>query len=167
MLSSLSPNTGPPAGGNLVTINGTNLEGATFRFGTATAGIVSASSTQVTVRAPAGTGTQEVRATASGLTSGPLFYTYAISSAPKITSVTPGTAWENLSATITLKTDQFLPASGVRFNGSAVNFTQSGRPSRSTPRPAEGHLPDRGHVPERAAGDPRRSRSSLVHLAQG
>lgn len=127
VLSSLSPNTGPPAGGNLVTINGTNLEGATFRFGTATAGIVSASSTQVTVRAPAGTGVQEVRATASGLTSSPLSYTYAISSAPKITSVTPGTAWENLSARITVKTDQLLSASGVRFNGSAVNFTQSGQ----------------------------------------
>ncbi len=126
VLSSLSPNTGPPAGGNLVTITGTGLDGATVRFGSATAGVVSASSTQLTVRAPAGNGTVEVRATSpAGLLSAPLSYTYAISSGPRITSVSPGTAWENLSARITLTLDTSFGVSAVRFGGAAVNFTQS------------------------------------------
>ncbi len=71
-------------------------------------------------------GTVEVRATSpAGLLSAPLSYTYAISSGPRITSVSPGTAWENLSARITLTLDTSFGVSAVRFGGAAVNFTQS------------------------------------------
>ena len=53
-ISSLSPTSGPAAGGNQVTINGTNLQPVTtVKFDTTSASIVSKSATKIIVTAPA------------------------------------------------------------------------------------------------------------------
>jgi hypothetical protein len=53
-VTSVSPNTGPTAGGNTVTINGTGfVTGATVKFGTTAATAVTlVSGTQLTAKAP-------------------------------------------------------------------------------------------------------------------
>ncbi|MCC9312493.1 IPT/TIG domain-containing protein, partial [Kitasatospora sp. RB6PN24] len=54
VLSSLNPASGPTSGGNTVTLNGSNLSGATLvKFGANPATILSDTGTQITVTAPA------------------------------------------------------------------------------------------------------------------
>ena len=66
----LSPTSGEAGGGNSVTINGTNLEGATaVYFGSARATITSDTWGAVTAKAPAGSGTVDVTVTTAGGTS--------------------------------------------------------------------------------------------------
>jgi len=81
-VSSVSPNSGPTAGGTAVTITGTNFAtGATVTFGgTAATNVVVVSSTSITATTPAGSaGAVTVTVTVSGqsgsLTSG---FTYAV-----------------------------------------------------------------------------------------
>ncbi len=63
-LSSISPASGPPSGGNPVTITGTNLTGAiTVNFGGVAAPATVLSSTQVYAHAPAGSGSVSVTVT--------------------------------------------------------------------------------------------------------
>ena len=63
-VTSLSPMTGPLAGGTLVTINGTGLTGATaVDFGPAAGAIVSITSSVVTAYSPAGIGIVDVTVT--------------------------------------------------------------------------------------------------------
>ncbi|HEX5762693.1 MAG TPA: IPT/TIG domain-containing protein, partial [Solirubrobacterales bacterium] len=71
-ITDVDPDQGPTAGGNSVTITGTNLQDATFDFGAnpATAVSVNPGGTSATMNAPAGqTGTVEVTATTTGGTS--------------------------------------------------------------------------------------------------
>jgi hypothetical protein len=61
IVTAVSPSTGPPAGGNRVTLTGLQLAGATsVEFGTKAATIDSGSPTSVTVAAPAGKGVVDV-----------------------------------------------------------------------------------------------------------
>src|SRR4029077_11835560 len=70
-VDSLQPTCGPPDGGTMVTITGTNLTSdATVAFGAAAAGGVTVdSTTQITAISPPGTGTVDVRVTTAGGTS--------------------------------------------------------------------------------------------------
>ena len=72
-VTSVSPSTGPPAGGTAVTVSGTNLTGATaVNFGNTavTTGIVvNGGGTSLTVTSPAGTGTVDVTVIGPGGTS--------------------------------------------------------------------------------------------------
>lgn len=67
-ITSLSPNHGPAAGGTTVTITGTNFVGVTsVLFGTTNAtNVTVVSATEITVTAPAGTGTVRVKVNAAG-----------------------------------------------------------------------------------------------------
>jgi hypothetical protein len=67
-ITSLSPNHGPSGGGNTVTINGTNFVGvSSVLFGTTNAtNVTVVSATQITVTAPAGSGTVQVTVKAAG-----------------------------------------------------------------------------------------------------
>ena len=60
-VSSVSPNSGPVAGGTAVTITGTNFAaGATVKFGaTAATNVVVVSSTSITATTPAGSGSSD------------------------------------------------------------------------------------------------------------
>ena len=73
-ISSLSPTTGPAAGGTIVTINGTNFTGVTaVKFGATAATIVTKSATKLTARAPAhAAGTVDVQVTTPLGTSTPV-----------------------------------------------------------------------------------------------
>jgi Cellulase (glycosyl hydrolase family 5)/IPT/TIG domain len=69
-VTSVSPNSGLPAGGTSVTISGTNFTGATaVKFGTTAATFTFNSATQITATSPAGTGTVDVTVTAPSGTS--------------------------------------------------------------------------------------------------
>ncbi|GAT62568.1 beta strand repeat-containing protein [Paludibacter jiangxiensis] len=70
-VTSISPPSGPLAGGRSVTITGTNLSGATaVKFGTSTASITSNTSTQIVATSPAGAaGTVDITVTTAGGTS--------------------------------------------------------------------------------------------------
>jgi hypothetical protein len=67
-VTSVSPNSGLPAGGASVTISGTNFTGASVvKFGTTAAATFSVgSATQITATSPAGTGTVDVTVTTPG-----------------------------------------------------------------------------------------------------
>jgi hypothetical protein len=74
VVSAVSPDIGPAAGGTVVTISGTNFSttpgGTVFTFGTAVAtGVGCSSSTACTATTPAGSGVVDVLATANGRTS--------------------------------------------------------------------------------------------------
>ncbi|WP_227997805.1 IPT/TIG domain-containing protein [Nocardia australiensis] len=77
-LTSVSPTQGPFAGGNTVTLTGTNLTGVTaVRFGgTAATSFVVVSDTQITAVAPAGSGIVQITVTAPGGTSNGETYIY-------------------------------------------------------------------------------------------
>ncbi|WP_229797587.1 putative Ig domain-containing protein [Jeongeupia chitinilytica] len=70
-VSSVSPNSGPTAGGTSVTISGTGFNGATaVKFGATNAGSVSVNSdTSITATSPAGSGTVDITVTTPGGTS--------------------------------------------------------------------------------------------------
>ncbi|MGA6206400.1 IPT/TIG domain-containing protein [Nocardia testacea] len=77
-LTAIAPASGPPAGGNNVTLTGTGFTGPlTVRFGNTATVFTVDSSTQITAVAPAGSvGTVQVTVTGSGGTSNGLGYTY-------------------------------------------------------------------------------------------
>jgi hypothetical protein len=77
-LTAISPTSGPVAGGNSVTITGTEFSGPlTVQFGTTATTFTVDSTTQITAMAPAGaTGTVQVTVAGSGGTSNGLAYTY-------------------------------------------------------------------------------------------
>jgi len=70
-VTSVSPKSGPTAGGTSVTISGMNFTGATaVKFGTAAGtGVVVTSATSITATSPAGTGTVNVTVTTPAGTS--------------------------------------------------------------------------------------------------
>jgi hypothetical protein len=73
VVNSVSPNSGVPGGGTVVTITGTGFTGATaVMFGTssATSVAVNASGTSITATSPPGTGTVDITVTTPGGTSG-------------------------------------------------------------------------------------------------
>ena len=126
-VTNLSPNAGPNAGANTVTITGTNFTGASaVDFGgTSATGYTVVNATTITATAPAGTGTVNVRVTTVGGTSANTAaddYTYY--AAPTITSISPmsGPAPGGTSVTITGTGFTGLSgASAVQFGG--VNAT--------------------------------------------
>ena len=89
-LTSLNPTTGPTAGGTTVTIDGTNLGGASsVTFGGTAATITANTSSQITVTTPAGAAgaVNVVVTTVGGSATLPSGYTYG--AAPTITSLSP------------------------------------------------------------------------------
>jgi hypothetical protein len=88
-ITSVSPTSGPAAGGTAVTINGANFTGATVNFGSAPASITSNTGTQMTVIAPPGSGTVDVIVTNAGGSSGTSAadrFTYTTSAPPSNSS---------------------------------------------------------------------------------
>ena len=123
-VTSVNPNSGPPAGGTSVTITGNNFTGATaVKFGGNAAGSFTVNSaTQITAASPAGTGTVDVTVTTPGGTSatgaGDQF-TYG--SAPAVTSVSPNTGPPGGGTSVTITGANFTGATAVRFGGTAAS----------------------------------------------
>lgn len=104
-VTSISPASGPAAGGTAVTINGSNFSGATaVTFGaTAASGFTVNSASQITATAPGGTGTVDVRITTSGgtsTTSAADQFTFISTVAPSITA-NPSNQTANAGGTAT------------------------------------------------------------------
>lgn len=144
VVNSLSPNSGPEAGGNLVTVIGSALDSTTVTIGGVNAPVVERGSTRIVVQVPRGTGTQKLVVSGPPKVSTPVNYTYTRAAAPAITSISPGSAPELFGTRITLSGTALTPANAVTFNGTAVSFTQSGgQISFDAPGLAKGTYPIR------------------------
>ncbi|MDN2715587.1 IPT/TIG domain-containing protein [Janthinobacterium sp. SUN120] len=123
VVSSISPTSGPAAGGTTVTISGTNFSGATaVTFGgSAASGFTVNSATQITATAPAGTGTVDVRVTTAGGTSATSAndqFTYV--GAPVVSSISPTSGPAVGGTTVTISGTGFGSATAVTFGGTAA-----------------------------------------------
>ncbi len=126
-VSAVNPSLGPTAGGNTVTITGTNfVAGATVDFGAnAATSVEVGSSTKLTTVAPAGSyGTVDVTVgTADG--------TSAISSAdhyaygqPSVSAVSPGSGPGNGGQSVTITGSNFATGATVQFGAAAATAVQ-------------------------------------------
>ena len=122
----VSPSTGPVAGGNTVTITGTGLTLTTaVRFGSAAAtGVTVVSDNQITVHAPAGTGTVAVTVTTPGGTSlpgvGSPSYTYL--ALPVINALGPAQGPASGGTAVTITGSNLGLTRSVLFGGIAAPF---------------------------------------------
>ena len=127
-LATVSPNEGPTAGGQTVTLTGANFRaGMQVSFGsTAATGLVVVSPTEATVVTPAhAVGAVGVTVTTPGGTSTPSTYTYVV--LPVLVSVTPDNGPVGGGTTVTLAGSGFRSGMQVRFDG-ALAFLVSVNP---------------------------------------
>ncbi|MGK5068778.1 IPT/TIG domain-containing protein [Janthinobacterium sp. RT4P48] len=123
-VTSISPTTGPAAGGNTVIITGTGFSTATaVTFGaTAAPGYTVNSATQITATAPAGSaGTVDVRVTSTGGTSATSAadqYTYV--AAPVVSSISPTSGPTTGGTTVTITGSGFSGTTAVTFGATAA-----------------------------------------------
>jgi hypothetical protein len=143
-VTSLSPTGGSSAGGNIVTINGTNLApGAAVKFGTTASSSVSfVSATQLKAKAPAhALGIVHVTVTTPGGTSTATNadrYAYA---APTVTSVSPNAGSTAGGNTVTIGGTNFVAGMTVRFaatTSTAVTFVSATQVKAKAPARAAG-----------------------------
>jgi len=126
-VTAVSPDSGPVAGGEQVTITGTGLTGATtVHFGTATAAIAAGGTdTSLTVTTPVGTaGPVHVTVTTDGGTSAESDadqYTYLAK--PTVTALSPKTGPAAGGTTVTVTGTNLASATSVTFGGTAVTPT--------------------------------------------
>jgi hypothetical protein len=121
-VTSVSPNSGPAAGGTPVTISGTNFaSGATVTFGGALAtNVVVVSSSQITATTPAGSGgAVTVTVTVSGQ-SGSLTNGFTYTGAPTVTSVSPNGGPTSGGTAVTITGTNFATGATVTFGGAAA-----------------------------------------------
>lgn len=148
-VTSVSPATGPTAGGTTVTILGTNLvAGATVAFGgtTVAARSVTAGSIAQVVSPPHGAGAVDVVVTnPDGQPSNTLSgaFTYQAPPpppAPTISAVVPASGVDSGGTTVTITGANFLAGTTVDFGGTtaAVTAVQSGAITAVTPAHAAG-----------------------------
>jgi hypothetical protein len=123
-LTSIVPNQGPAGGGNTVVITGTGLASTTaVSFGgTAAGGFTADSATQITVDAPAGSGSAQVTVTTPGGTSNGLPYLHV--TAPVVTSILPMSGLDIGGNTVVISGTGFTGATAVMFGSTpATSFT--------------------------------------------
>ncbi|WP_345718827.1 beta strand repeat-containing protein [Kineosporia mesophila] len=122
-LTSISPASGPTAGGNTVVLTGTGFLTTTdVSFGANAATYTVNSDSQITATVPAGSAgaVNVVVSTLYGLTGGssPLQYTYVV--APAVTSVSPVAGPVGGGTVVTINGTGFSGATGVSFGGVAA-----------------------------------------------
>lgn len=126
-VSSLSPTSGPAAGGTTVTVTGTNFTtGATVTLGTAPVSNLSVtSSTSMTFVTPPGSNSQVLHVTTAGgswppaNTGNPPEFTY-VDSLPTVTRVSPSSGPSTAGTAVTVTGTNFSPDATVDF-GSALS----------------------------------------------
>ncbi|GLX51268.1 hypothetical protein Shyhy01_42180 [Streptomyces hygroscopicus subsp. hygroscopicus] len=122
LLTAISPSAGPAAGGNTVTLTGQNLlDAVDVRFGALSATLETASPTEITVRAPAGSGLVAVTVTTAGGASNPLTYAYV--AAPVLNTVSPSLGAAAGSTVVVLTGTGLTTATAVTVDGVPVGFT--------------------------------------------
>jgi len=126
IIASISPRSGPVAGGTPVTITGSGFTGASqVRFGTvAASNFLVNSDTQITTYSPAGSGTVHVTVTTpkgTSATSNADQFTYL--PVPTITSISPTSGPVAGGTTVTIKGSGFTEVSKVLFGPTVSIFT--------------------------------------------
>lgn len=119
VLITVSPDVGPAAGGNTVTLNGGGfVQGAAVRFGTTAATVTNVTSTAITVTAPARpAGVVSVRvANPDGQTT-TLTSAYRYINPPTLISLTPATGPTTGGTRVTLAGTLFITGANVTFGG--------------------------------------------------
>ena len=147
-VTSISPTSGPAAGGTSVVITGTNFSGATgqaVKFGGVSAlSFTVNSDTQITATAPANNGIADVTVTTPGGTSSASAgdkFTYL--PAPVVTSVSPNSGLSSGGATVTIAGNQFSGVTAVTFGTTAAtSFTVNSTSSITATVPAGTGLVD-------------------------
>jgi hypothetical protein len=129
-ITTVSPQYGPVGGGNIVTITGTNLLGATeVKFGSnASPNIVSITNTVITAVAPAGSGTVAV-SVKIGDTSVAKQDAYTYLTAPSVTAITPSIGAIAGGTTVTITGTNLKAISKVEFGvnpGTSVVINAAG-----------------------------------------
>ncbi len=139
-VTSISPTSGPAAGGTSVVITGTNLSAATaVTFGaTAATGLTANTATSITATSPAGAGTVDITVTTSGGTSltgvGDKF-TYV--AAPTVTSISTTSGPTAGGTTVIITGTNLSAATGVKFGtNSATGLTANTATSLTVTAPA-------------------------------
>jgi uncharacterized protein YhjY with autotransporter beta-barrel domain len=141
-VTSITPTSGPTAGGTMVAITGTNFTGATaVRFGATNAtSFVVINATSITATAPAGSvGTYDVTVTTPGGTSATSAadqYTYV--AAPTVTSISPTYGPTAGGTSVVITGTNFTGATAVTFGGiAATSFTVNNATSINATSPAK------------------------------
>jgi IPT/TIG domain len=132
----VSPNAGTSAGGNTVTIIGTNLLNASkVMFGLQQGTIQGTpTSTTVSVKPPAGSGVVPVTVTTPGGTSSPTNYFYV--NPPTKTSLSTSTGGTTGGTATTISGTNLSNASGVTVGGAAATITSNNAGSIGITTPA-------------------------------
>lgn len=143
-VTGVSPNTGPTAGGNTVTINGTNfISGATVSFGgTPASSVTFVSSAQLTAVAPAHVqGTVNITVATPGGTS-PISnagkYTFG---PPRVSSLSPNAGSTSGGNTVTINGIAFVPGVTVKFgsvSAGSVTFVTGTQLTAAAPAESTG-----------------------------
>ncbi|WP_405584205.1 beta strand repeat-containing protein [Streptomyces sp. NBC_01190] len=122
-LTSATPTSGPTAGGNTVTLTGTNLLTVTaVNFGVTPATFTIVSNTQINAVAPAGSaGTSPITVVTVGGTSNAIPYTYV--AGPVLTSLIPNQGAAAGGTIVTLTGTNLTGATAVLFGGVPAPFT--------------------------------------------
>ncbi len=124
VVSSISPTSGPAAGGTTVTIIGSGFTGASkVLFGTTTSTFTVNSATQITAVSPAGSGTVHVTVSTpkgTSATSTADRFTYRI--APTVTGISPTAGPLAGRTSVIIRGTGFTGASRVLFGTTAVSF---------------------------------------------
>ncbi len=134
-VTSVSPNTGSPSGGTVVTIAGTGFTGATdVSFGGTSATMLTVDSdTQITATAPAGLGTVDVTVSGPNGASAIVLadvYTYF---SPAVTGIAPASGPAGGRTRVVITGQHFEGASDVSFGGvSAMSFAVNAAGTRIT-----------------------------------
>ena len=128
VVSSVTPSSGPTAGGTSVTITGTSLANATdVKFGANSATITSNTATQIVATAPAGVvGTVDITVTAAGGTSstGPADrYSYA--ARPAVTAINPTSGPTAGGTSVTITGTSLANATDVKFGANSATITSN------------------------------------------
>ncbi|MET9888177.1 IPT/TIG domain-containing protein [Streptomyces sp. NPDC006430] len=125
VVSGVSPNQGPAAGGNTVTISGTGFTGTTaVKFGATSAPFTVNTATQITATAPPGTGSVTVTVSSpSGTSNNTVTYTYTTAPAPVINNLSPNQGPTSGGNTVTINGTGFTGITSVKFGTASVPFT--------------------------------------------
>ena len=141
-ITGLSPNFGPPSGGNSVVITGANfiLKDASLYdvpvssvlFGGVSATFVVESSTRIIATAPAGTGTQQVTLVhpLAGTSQFTTAANYGYSAGPLISSISPDSGPVVGGTVVTITGTGFLPGATVKFGANQATFATVVSPTR-------------------------------------
>ena len=123
-ITSISPSSGPEAGGTLVTIIGTGfLYGGNVYFGTAPSSAILIDDTTISAASPPGTGTVDITVTnaagTSPITSADQF-SYVSTAAPAVTGIAPSHGPQSGGTSVTISGTGFTGATEVAFHSQAI-----------------------------------------------